>query len=49
MVSPFHTRASPSHPYSLLFQTSGMDVLDEKLNGAPPMEIDDLVSVKDRE
>jgi ubiquitin carboxyl-terminal hydrolase 7 len=26
-----------------------MDVLDEKQNGAPPMEIDEVVSVRDRE
>lgn len=26
-----------------------MDVLDEKQNGAPPMEIDEMVSVRDRE
>lgn len=25
-----------------------MDVLDEKQNGAPPMEIDEVVSVRDR-
>jgi len=30
-------------------QSTGMDVLDEKLNGAPPMEIDEVVSVRDRE
>ena len=26
-----------------------MDVLDEKQNGAPPMEIDEVVSVRDRQ
>jgi ubiquitin carboxyl-terminal hydrolase 7 len=26
-----------------------MDVLDEKTNGVPPMEIDEVVSVRDRE
>ena len=26
-----------------------MDVLDEKQNGTPPMEVDELVSVRDRE
>ena len=26
-----------------------MDILDEKQNGAPPMEIDEAVSVQDRE
>jgi len=26
-----------------------MDILDEKQNGAPPMEIDEVVSVQDRE
>lgn len=26
-----------------------MDVLDEKSNGVPPMEIDEVVSVQDRE
>jgi ubiquitin carboxyl-terminal hydrolase 7 len=26
-----------------------MDVLDEKANGVPPMEIDEVVSVHDRE
>jgi hypothetical protein len=26
-----------------------MDVLDEKSNGVPPMEIDEVVSVHDRE
>jgi hypothetical protein len=26
-----------------------MDVLDEKTNGVPPMEIDEVVSVHDRE
>jgi len=26
-----------------------MDVLDEKANGVPPMEIDEIVSVHDRE
>lgn len=26
-----------------------MDVLDEKANGIPPMEIDEVVSVHDRE
>lgn len=26
-----------------------MDVLDEKVNGGPSMEVDDVVSVRDRE
>ena len=26
-----------------------MEVLDEKANGTPPMEVDEVVSVKDRE
>lgn len=30
-------------------QSDTMDVLDEKTNGVPPMEIDEIVSVHDRE
>jgi hypothetical protein len=30
-------------------QTGSMDSLDEKPNGAPPMEIDEVVSVRDRQ
>lgn len=26
-----------------------MDVLDEKANGVPPMEVEEVVSVRDRE
>ena len=25
-----------------------MEVLDEKMNGAPPMEVEEIVSVRDR-
>lgn len=32
----------------ILTQNDTMDVLDDRQNGAPPMDVDDLVSVNDR-
>ena len=31
------------------YQSDNMEVLDEKVNGGPPMEIEEIVSVLDRE
>ena len=35
--------------HSNSFQSYGMNVLDEKANGGPSMEVDEVVSVRDRE
>jgi hypothetical protein len=48
------TRLTPSHHFpfcisKLLYKlTSDMETLEEKVNGAPPMDIDEPVSVRDR-
>lgn len=36
-----------AHPGDASFQ-SDMEVMDEKVNGGPPLEVEEIVSVKDR-
>lgn len=36
-----------AHPGDASFQ-SDMEVMDEKVNGGPPLEVEEIVSVRDR-